>query len=61
MLRNLRMPVVTTLHTVLREPNPEQHRVMVELSASSDRLVVMSQHSSKFLQEIFRYPRQRLT
>ncbi len=53
LLRNLRMPIVTTLHTVLREPNPEQHRVMVELAELSDRLIVMSQHSSKFLQEIF--------
>lgn len=53
LLRNLRMPVVTTLHTVLREPNPDQHRVMVELAELSDRLIVMSQHSSTFLQEVF--------
>jgi glycosyltransferase involved in cell wall biosynthesis len=53
LLRNLRMPVVTTLHTVLRDPNPDQHRVMVELAALSDRLIVMSQHSSQFLQDIF--------
>ena len=32
LLRNLRMPIVTTLHTVLREPNPEQHKVMIELA-----------------------------
>jgi len=25
------MPVVTTLHTVLREPNDDQKRVLVEL------------------------------
>jgi glycosyltransferase involved in cell wall biosynthesis len=53
LLRNLRMPVVTTLHTVLREPNPDQHRVMVEVAALSDRLIVMSQHSSRFLEEVF--------
>ena len=28
LLRELRMPVVTTLHTVLREPKPDQRRVM---------------------------------
>jgi glycosyltransferase involved in cell wall biosynthesis len=60
LLRNLRMPIVTTLHTVLREPNPEQHRVMVELAELSDRLIVMSQHSSKFLQEIFRVPAAKI-
>ena len=53
LLRNLRMPVVTTLHTVLREPNPDQYRVMVEVAELSDRLIVMSQHASKFLQEVF--------
>lgn len=53
LLRSLRMPVVTTLHTVLREPNPDQHRVMVELAALSDRLIVMSRHSSQFLQDIY--------
>ncbi len=60
LLRRLRMPVVTTLHTVLREPNPEQHRVMVELAELSDRLIVMSQHSSQFLEEIFQVPAAKI-
>jgi hypothetical protein len=40
--RELRMPIVTTLHTVLREPNAEQRRVMRDLIRLSTRLVVMS-------------------
>jgi glycosyltransferase involved in cell wall biosynthesis len=60
LLRNLRMPIVTTLHTVLREPNPEQHKVMVELAELSDRLIVMSQHSSKFLEEVFHVPTAKI-
>jgi len=60
LLRNLRMPIVTTLHTVLREPNPDQHRVMLELAELSDRLIVMSQHSSQFLQEIFQVPAAKI-
>ncbi len=60
LLRNLRMPVVTTLHTVLREPNPDQHRVMMEVAELSDRIVVMSQHSSQFLQEIFEVPASKI-
>src|SRR5512134_3526500 len=43
LLRELRMPVVTTLHTVLREPRPDQRRVMKELLALSTRVVVMSE------------------
>jgi hypothetical protein len=32
LLRALKMPVVTTLHTVLREPNPDQRAVMEEIA-----------------------------
>ena len=56
LLRRLQMPVVTTLHTVLREPDPDQRAVMEEIAALSDRLIVMSRQSSDILQEIFRVP-----
>jgi glycosyltransferase involved in cell wall biosynthesis len=56
LLRGLKMPVVTTLHTVLREPSPDQLMVMEEIAELSDRLIVMSQLSSQFLQEIFKVP-----
>jgi len=55
-LRRLRMPVATTLHTVLREPNPDQRAVMEEIATLSDRMIVMSQHSGDILQEVFRVP-----
>ncbi len=60
LLRGLKMPVVTTLHTVLREPNPEQLRVMEEIAELSDRLIVMSELSSQFLQEIFKVPGSKI-
>jgi len=56
LLRGLKMPVVTTLHTVLREPNPDQVIVMEEIAELSDRLIVMSELSSQFLQEIYKVP-----
>jgi glycosyltransferase involved in cell wall biosynthesis len=31
LLHELRMPVVTTLHTILRDPNPDQRRVLTEI------------------------------
>jgi hypothetical protein len=46
LLRRLNMPFVTTLHTVLRDPDPDQHAVMDEIAILSDRLIVMSQQSS---------------
>jgi glycosyltransferase involved in cell wall biosynthesis len=60
LLRSLKMPVVTTLHTVLREPNPNQLAVMEEIAELSDRLIVMSQLSSQFLQEIFKVPGNKI-
>src|SRR5205085_10826213 len=48
LLRELRMPIVTTLHTVLREPNSEQRRVMRELIRLSTRLVVMAVRGREF-------------
>jgi glycosyltransferase involved in cell wall biosynthesis len=60
LLRGLKMPVVTTLHTVLREPDPNQLRAMEEIAQLSDRLIVMSQLSSQFLQEIFKVPGSKI-
>src|ERR1700676_3868310 len=60
LLRGLKMPAVTTLHTVLREPNPDQLMVMEEIAELSDRLIVMSQLSSQFLQEIFKVPGSKI-
>ena len=60
LLRGLKMPVVITLHTVLREPNPDQKTVMEEIAAVSDRLIVMSQLSSQFLQEIYKVPEEKI-
>jgi glycosyltransferase involved in cell wall biosynthesis len=56
LLRELRMPVVTTLHTILREPKADQRRVMHELVSLSTRLVVMTDRGRQMLQEIYQAP-----
>jgi glycosyltransferase involved in cell wall biosynthesis len=53
LLRKLRMPVVTTLHTILKEPDTNQRRVLEEIVALSDRVVVMSERAVEFLKEIY--------
>ena len=60
LLKHLKMPVITTLHTVLREPNLDQRVVMHKIAARSQRLVVMSQHSSRILQEVFRVRAEKI-
>jgi len=60
LLGNLRMPVVTTLHTVLREPTPGQKDVLEKIAEYSDRLVVMSRAAEKMLGEIYAVPPEKI-
>src|SRR6185369_10129007 len=49
LLQNLRIPVVTTLHTVLQEPDPDQREMTRQVAAASDRVVVMSEQAKRIL------------
>ncbi len=60
LLSELRMPIVTTLHTVLQNPDPSQLKVMKELIRLSDRLIVMSQHGATFLREVYGAPPEKV-
>ncbi|OGR22450.1 MAG: glycosyl transferase family 1, partial [Desulfobacterales bacterium RIFOXYA12_FULL_46_15] len=60
LLGELHMPVVTTLHTVLKDPAPEYRDVMCKLSDLSDKLVVMSHKAEDFLQDIYGVPREKI-
>lgn len=53
LLRDLHMPVVTTLHTVLKEPNADQLAVMKQLDRLSSRFIVMAERGRDFLQDIY--------
>jgi len=53
LLRELRMPIVTTFHTILHDPDPDQQQVLEEVAALSDRLVVMSERGREFLEKIY--------
>jgi glycosyltransferase involved in cell wall biosynthesis len=60
LLGELRMPVVTTLHTVLRDPAPEYREVMRWLSDLSDKLIVMSRKAFDFLKDIYAVPEEKI-
>jgi glycosyltransferase involved in cell wall biosynthesis len=60
LLADLRMPVVTTLHTVLKDPAPEYRHVMCKLSELSDKMVVMSRKASEFLKDIYAVPEDKI-
>ena len=54
------MPVVTTLHTVLSQPDRDQRMVMQQIAAFSDRLIVMSNYSSRVLHDVFGVPAEKI-
>jgi glycosyltransferase involved in cell wall biosynthesis len=56
LLRRLKMPLVTTLHTVLRKPDANQRIVLEEIAQLSDRLVVMSELAAQLLREVYAVP-----
>ena len=60
LLRGLRMPIVTTLHTILENPSHDQRHVLEEVAALSDRLVVMSERGSEFLQKIYKVAPEKI-
>lgn len=56
LLKEVRMPVVTTLHTILRDPNLAQRKVMDELVRRSDRVIVMAHKGAEILREVYGVP-----
>lgn len=60
LLRGLRIPIVTTLHTILAEPNASQRAVLDELVRLSERLIVMSRSGAELLSRVHAVPADRI-
>ena len=60
LLRNLRMPVVTTLHTILRNPTREQKLILQEVVKLSARVVSMAEKGVAFLCDIYGTPADKI-
>jgi glycosyltransferase involved in cell wall biosynthesis len=60
LLSRLNMPIVTTLHTVLREPTPVQRHVMRRITDISTKIVVMSEKCHEFLHSIYDVPARKI-
>lgn len=56
LLKEVRMPVVTTLHTVLETPDAAQRAVMGALAERSERLVVMAAKGAEILRRTYGVP-----
>jgi len=60
LLRKLKAPLVTTLHTVLRDPDSNQRAVLDEIGHLSDRLIVMSEHAASLLRDVYGVPSEKI-
>ena len=60
LLSDVRMPIVTTLHTILSEPTVAQRRVMDEVTRLSSRLIVMSHCGGELLREVHGVPADKI-
>ncbi len=60
MLRRLRRPVVTTLHTVLRDPTEDQRLVLREICRLSSKMVVMAERAMGFLRDVYDVPEEKI-
>ena len=60
LLRELRMPVATTLHTILREPDANHRAVMTEIAELSDTMVVMTALGAEMLRDVYEVPNHKI-
>jgi glycosyltransferase involved in cell wall biosynthesis len=60
LLSELKVPVVTTLHTILEHPTDEERYIITQLAELSERLVVMSERSIDFLRNIYQVAEEKI-
>ena len=53
LVNNLKIPVVTTLHTVLPEPDSKQHFIISTLGEKSTKIVTMAKNTKQILQLVY--------
>lgn len=56
MLRHLTVPVVTTCHTVLKNPSANQQAIIQSIARYSAKIVVMAEKGAEFLRDIYAVP-----
>ena len=60
LLSRLRLPIVTTLHTVLAEPKPMQRRVLTDIIDLSSKVIVMAEKGRELLQAVYAVPADKI-
>jgi len=60
LLSLLTMPIVTTLHTVLADPQPMQRAMLMRIVEASDRIIVMAEKGRELLQSEYGTPPRKI-
>jgi glycosyltransferase involved in cell wall biosynthesis len=60
LLRNLHMPIVSTLHTLQPNPQPRIQKIIKTIDNVSDRLIVMSHQAKTLLQESYKISAEKI-
>jgi glycosyltransferase involved in cell wall biosynthesis len=60
LLAQLRMPIVTTLHTVLAEPSQAQRAVVNEIAGIAAKVIVMAEKGRQLLSSVYGVPASKL-
>jgi glycosyltransferase involved in cell wall biosynthesis len=60
LLENLTLPLVTTLHTVLAEPDPAQRRTLRKIADLSSTVVVMAEKGRQLLNAVYEIPPHKI-
>ena len=61
MLKNLKIPTIITLHTVLSKPSGEQRAIIQELAKYSQKFVVMAHKAKEILNDIYKIPNSMIS
>lgn len=61
LIENLRMPIITTLHTILSNPDDNKRDVLIKIGDISEKLVVMSKKAKDLLLEVYGISEEKIT
>jgi len=53
LLNRLKAPVITTLHTLLDDPDPDHHKALLEVCNASYRIITMNERGLDMLRDIY--------
>lgn len=60
LLHRLEVPLIVTLHTILKDPSYNEKAVLVEICKIASKIVVMNRKAIEFLTHIYKVPKEKI-